>query len=604
MVGNDDGTRQGGEISKTRRAILGGIGASGVAAVAGPGIGSVSANQAGGRDDGNVNGTPVLDWSQGALDAVKETGLIIPDSGRLYGLVHVAIYDAVNGINQARNNETAGEQMVVDNPAPPVASRVAAVAAAARDTLNGGLEDFVEVGRADEGTVEALEEAHEELFEETIGKDDDGNTNAGIQWGKRVASEVQKFREGSGFFEEEDVDFGVDTDNLEPGQAQLVDGFGNANLGFLDPWVFEDTEALEDFRDSEGGELLFDPGEGEDTGDVLKSIEWAIDYNKTKQLGNTGERDDDASDGLYPDAPDVENFVIDENDEAVRNLADDSALYEDATDVLERAVEYIESRETSIIDPDPGETETFDNESVEVREEDDNGTPTKVEIQFDRPNNFGRLGEFWVALGGTAQPEGRWFQIAHVLSEEENFGLTDNAELLKDLALASTEGSILGFNTKVRSADQLSWRPHAAIDSADRVDPEDDDPPDVSDDGNPLTEIDEEWQTISAHVPSTEHPSGLTLTSTAAQNILDTYFPRFDEGDDDFDAEETFEVEVLATAEGLDEPETITAEFSSFEQARRIAMDTREYTGRHYRYSLEASDRIGEALANKLLDDE
>ena len=607
-----------------RRSLLRGLGTIGAVGAGGVVVSGSAGGADGMQTDDHIIGTPVLDWSEAALDAVIETGVIIPDSGWLYVRVHAAMYDALNGITQQRGEGFAsGDQVVVDDADPPVpgASRVAAVAKAAKDTLDGSLDDLADERGIDDDVIDDLATAHQDLFDEHIANDTDGNTDAGIDWGATVAEEIEAARENSGFFAEDaEVDFGdIDRENLEPGQAQLTAGFGNANLGDLDPWVFEDTDALETFRDENGGELLFPPGTTGDRtrAEVLKSVEWAIDYTKTKQLGNTGLRDDDAGEDepLYPDAPDVGNLVIDRDDAG--DLADAGDLYDGATEVLERAVEFIEGRDTEILDPDGDGT--FDNEDVRVwdgNEEVEFDDPDdiefdavdEVEIVFRRPENFGRLGEFWVALGGTAQPEGRWFQIARVLSRENDLGMTDNATLLKDLALASTEGSILGFNTKVKFADEVSWRPHAAINGAERALPDEYDesspPPDVSDDDNPLTDTDEEWQTISAHVPSTEHPSGLTLTSTAAQNVLETYFPAFDEDAEGFDADETFAVTVNATAEGLEEPEETTAEFASFEQARRIAMDTREYTGRHYRYSLEASARIGRALADQELLDE
>ena len=532
----------------------------------------------GGRNDENVAGTPIRDWSQMALDTVIEGEIAIPDSGRLYAIVHVAMHDAVNGVNQQRGDGfEARDQIIVDGVPPvPGASRVAAVAKAAKVTLEETLLDYLD---AEDEVVRTLQDDYDALLEKHTENDTDGNTRAGLQWGERVGNAVREAREGSGFFEP-DEDYPpeeYDPEDLNPGQSQTAHVWGNANLGNLDPWTLDSPDEIRTdvIGEEEYKEEIAPPD--------LEDIEWAVDYEKTKLLGDMSDVDLDSEEEL------------DEEDFTVTWSVDDDPVDEDD---LQDAVDWIEGRDTEV------SAREFDNESVEVLEEDDDGNPTEIALEFTRPEGFDELGQFWVALPGTAQPDGRWIQIANALSEREDLGFTENAWLVADVAIAAVDGAVTSWNTKRDYAikENIGWRPHSPLDSPEKNGGiKDDDPPTAADDGNPLTEPASDWETISAHAASGEHPSGLTLASTAAQNVLDDYFPKFDEDSDEYDEDETFSVTVLASGMGAEEGEETTEEFASFEEARRIAMDTREYTGRHWRYSLEASATMGQKLAEQIL---
>jgi membrane-associated phospholipid phosphatase len=83
---------------------------------------------------GSVIGIPargdvVTDWNNAALDAIRTDRTAPPIASRSLAIVHVAIYDAVNGI--ARTHEP----YLVPSAVPASASRVAAASAAAHQTL-------------------------------------------------------------------------------------------------------------------------------------------------------------------------------------------------------------------------------------------------------------------------------------------------------------------------------------------------------------------------------------------------------------------------------------------------------------------------------------
>src|ERR1700747_3651239 len=71
----------------------------------------------------------ITDWNNAALDAIRAGNTAPPIASRSLAILHVAIYDAVNGI--ARTHE----RYLVPSVAPASASRPAAASAAAHKAL-------------------------------------------------------------------------------------------------------------------------------------------------------------------------------------------------------------------------------------------------------------------------------------------------------------------------------------------------------------------------------------------------------------------------------------------------------------------------------------
>src|SRR4029077_6012858 len=71
----------------------------------------------------------VTDWNNAALDAIRAGNTNPPIASRSLAILHVSIYDAVNGI--ARTHEP----YLVPSAVPAGASRAAAASAAAHETL-------------------------------------------------------------------------------------------------------------------------------------------------------------------------------------------------------------------------------------------------------------------------------------------------------------------------------------------------------------------------------------------------------------------------------------------------------------------------------------
>ncbi len=79
---------------------------------------------------------PIVDWNNLALDTTRAERLGAAPASRLYAMVNIAIYDAVNGIDVARGISTREAALVGAAGAPLFASKRAAASAAAHAVLS------------------------------------------------------------------------------------------------------------------------------------------------------------------------------------------------------------------------------------------------------------------------------------------------------------------------------------------------------------------------------------------------------------------------------------------------------------------------------------
>src|SRR5258708_24135299 len=129
-------------------------------------------------------GTParadvVTDWNNAALDAIRAGNTSPPIASRNLSILHVSIYDAVNGI--AGTHET----YLVQSAVPASASRPAAASAAAHLAL-------VNLFSASASSFDAL---HAAIL---AGIPDSPHKRAGIVWGEFVATHILAARANDG----------------------------------------------------------------------------------------------------------------------------------------------------------------------------------------------------------------------------------------------------------------------------------------------------------------------------------------------------------------------------------------------------------------------
>lgn len=135
-------------------------------------------------------GAVVLAWNDQALDAVRDERLGAPVAARLYAMVNVAIYDAVNGIDRARLgrfDRLFGRESALVEPegAPLRGSREAAAAAAAHAVL---------VALVPERAITFETQLAADLARLGAG----GDVIAGQLWGEGVGAMVVDLRENDG----------------------------------------------------------------------------------------------------------------------------------------------------------------------------------------------------------------------------------------------------------------------------------------------------------------------------------------------------------------------------------------------------------------------
>ena len=127
-----------------------------------------------------ANADVVTDWNNAALDAIRAGNTAPPVASRSLAILHVSIYDAVNGI--ARTHEP----YLVQSDAPASASREAAASAAAHEAL-------INLFPTNASTFDAL---HAAIL---AGIPNGPQKTAGIVWGEFVANQILAARANDGW---------------------------------------------------------------------------------------------------------------------------------------------------------------------------------------------------------------------------------------------------------------------------------------------------------------------------------------------------------------------------------------------------------------------
>ena len=195
-----------------------------------------------------ARGDVVTDWNNAALDAIRAGNTAPPIASRGLAILHVAIYDAVNGI--ARTHEP----YLVPSAVPASASREAAASTAAHETL-------VNLFPASSSSFDALHAAILATISNSPQK------TAGIVWGEFVANQILAAR-------------------TNDGSAAVVQPPGGSGPGvwiptppgFL-PYLLPQWGFLLPFAMSSSSQFR-PPGPP-----ALDSQRYAADYEEVKQLG-------------------------------------------------------------------------------------------------------------------------------------------------------------------------------------------------------------------------------------------------------------------------------------------------------------------------------
>jgi hypothetical protein len=190
----------------------------------------------------------VTDWNNAALDAIRAGSTAPPIASRNLAILHISIYDAVNGI--ARTNEP----YLVQSSAATSASREAAASAAAHQAL-------VNLFPAGAASFDALHAA-------ILGTIPDGpQKTAGIVWGEFVANQILASRANDG------------SDAIVAAPGGSGPGVWVPTPPAFAPYLLPQWGFVVPFGMSSSSQFR-PPGPPS-----LDSQRWAADYNEVKQLG-------------------------------------------------------------------------------------------------------------------------------------------------------------------------------------------------------------------------------------------------------------------------------------------------------------------------------
>jgi hypothetical protein len=191
----------------------------------------------------------VTDWNSEALDAIRADRLAPPHAARVLAILHVAIYDAVNGITQ-----THEPYFVTDKPAG-VASIEVAASAAAHHVL-------VTLFPARAEALDALYAARLDSFR------DHPSRRVGIAWGESVARAILDLRSGD------------HSDDVVSYTPRTDAGYWQPTPPANAPALLPQWPGVTPFAMTNGDQFRPLPPP------ALDSDRWATEYNQVKEIGS------------------------------------------------------------------------------------------------------------------------------------------------------------------------------------------------------------------------------------------------------------------------------------------------------------------------------
>jgi hypothetical protein len=174
-----------------------------------------------------------------------------------------------------------------------------------------------------------------------------------------------------------------------------------------------------------------------------------------------------------------------------------------------------------------------------------------------------------VRFAAMTSPIQIWNSVADQLSNAEGLSLAQNARLFALLNMAIADAAITVFEAKYF---YNVWRPVTAIRAGDI-------------DGNPGTEQDPAYSTFITTPPYPAYPSGHGGLSNAGRSVLERIFGRG------------------RHAVTLSNPalQGVTLQYTKLQHITDDIADARIYAGIHFRFDQEASEELGERVAEYLL---
>jgi len=172
-----------------------------------------------------------------------------------------------------------------------------------------------------------------------------------------------------------------------------------------------------------------------------------------------------------------------------------------------------------------------------------------------------------IALCGAEPPLAMWNRVARSMTAQRQTGLVENARLFALMNLAMMDATIACWDSKYT---YRFWRPVTAIPLADT-------------DGNDATEADPAWTPFRPTPLHPEYPSAHACVSTAAANVLTSFF-----------GSHTAFSTTTSTC-----PAGVVRSYDSFQAMADEVGESRIFIGFHFRSSIRDGARMGRHIAHR-----
>jgi PAP2 superfamily len=190
----------------------------------------------------------VTDWNTAALDAIRSTRTAPPPASRALAILHISIYDAVNGIVRTH------EAYFIKEKGPTNASEEAAASAAAHKVLTTLFPT----------QASTFAQLHEATLAEIR---DNARKRRGLEWGESVAEKILAWRANDGSTDMVTPPGGSDPGQWRPTPPAFAD-YLLPQWGFVTPFAMPSSS-------------FFRPNGPP----ALTSPQYTADYNEVKAIG-------------------------------------------------------------------------------------------------------------------------------------------------------------------------------------------------------------------------------------------------------------------------------------------------------------------------------
>lgn len=577
-------------------------------------------------------GNVVIDWNEMMFDAGRNASVPGSRSARYYALVHTAIADAVQGIQQTAGRSTYLESIGQTLPTVTKSASAEAAAASAANTILKELftdpdnpvaaSNISPFPGETTNTGEFLSRVFDAALNTSLTEisSDTDAVNAGIEFGRSIAQRLLDLRSTDGAFRNADgtkVDiskFGVEyqngiENNYHLDEKSFQDGnstlLNNGTVGRLENGtnLIGTTGPIEAI-DLQGDKTITSiakttPGawrRGEDTLNELGQFASLAspDVAKLNQAWVLPSPDFFSNNVLPPPALDSDRY----RDNVAEVKANGSLLDlpgNGTVSILNRTI--TENGVTCFLGTEAGGNAVNDTNPDDATFGSGSGGN---DFGRPRPDGLGLtsadrtiIAHVWANAEGTYQPNYAWQKVAQQLAINNDTSLEDTAYIFGALNMALADGYANVWD--INWDRDYFWRPVSSIRNADQLES--------------TVDLDDNTWTPRENTPQhPDHPSAASAVAGVASNILSSFYgdkQTFTVGADPNPDSARLQT-ALRSLNGNDlvdgtPLEEVSRTYTSLSQAASEARTSRIYAGAHHRFATENGVNLGEQVAQYFL---